>query len=859
MSGGRVIKTCKTNASDGANDKRCSFALYNTGGQIIWSADEEADTARTLDFISVSDYFGNESFYQHNAFGEVTKSIRKMTNDGFGGDTLEINPFNPDGYLITENEYDSAGRITARENDRGGRTEYDYFVDITGKKGKLESETIIPATTGNSEQIQKYEYDYNSLGDQFKTTYTEGSYTLTVTQEFDIFGRVDKKYTDGTEPVTQEFTYNARNLLSKATEGDIEVERNYDSSGAVWKESTKVNGISKTVETWRETPQISKLKYPDGKILTITSAFDKLASMNYNGTTVASYTYQNDMLKTVTNSNGTTENYTWNKWRKLDQLTTQKGAATITDYTFDYTRAWHLETKTDNLANRAENFVYDSYYRLKSVDYGDNTSETYTLDGAHNIRQSTENNTQISWTVDGLNRLTAKNAETYQYDSRNNLISESNGRNYKYDDLNRLIEVRENGTITATYTYDPFNRRIEKSIPGAIHRYTYNDWNIVTEEIFYIQAYSKINYLDSGMDDHIMMDIDNSKYFFHTDERGNVVAITDNSGNVVSRYRYTVYGKIIEEAGNSATLNNNFYWGGSYFDDETGLYWMRNRYYHIDMKRFINSDPIGIWGDANNLGNGFAYVAGMVVEHSDPTGLEWYNDWGDFCKAASELIGKIVDWISNGFDLGGVNVKVTGGTASAPKPETEEQKAKKENEKEAKEKTAQNNKEKGKKPSDKDEALYKAATWIIPQIISANSEDTKESDRNAKNEKNGWSIMVYLSVSFYPSEPDIMDKYQQFIVSNYLKKALRKNSEKISSTYIEKGDVSGFVLIKRNPFYREKDPMKAIYMISKNDDGSPFFVTPFKKYIANPSDDRSTAQSMVDSGFTRGEIDPPSN
>jgi len=43
------------------------------------------------------------------------------------------------------------------------------------------------------------------------------------------------------------------------------------------------------------------------------------------------------------------------------------------------------------------------------------------------------------------------------------------------------------------------------------------------------------------------------------------------------------------------------------------------------MHRFINQDPIGIWGDANNLGNGFAYVAGMVVEAKDPTGLEGFT------------------------------------------------------------------------------------------------------------------------------------------------------------------------------------------------------------------------------------------
>ncbi len=67
---------------------------------------------------------------------------------------------------------------------------------------------------------------------------------------------------------------------------------------------------------------------------------------------------------------------------------------------------------------------------------------------------------------------------------------------------------------------------------------------------------------------------------------------------------------------------HNFLWGGSLYEPETDLYWMRNRYYHIGMHRFINQDPIGIWGDANNLGNGFAYVAGMVIEASDPSGLE---------------------------------------------------------------------------------------------------------------------------------------------------------------------------------------------------------------------------------------------
>ena len=54
------------------------------------------------------------------------------------------------------------------------------------------------------------------------------------------------------------------------------------------------------------------------------------------------------------------------------------------------------------------------------------------------------------------------------------------------------------------------------------------------------------------------------------------------------------------------------------------------------MHRFINQDPIGIWGDANNLGNGFAYVAGMVIEGRDPEGL---NFWAIFNRNMALKVG----------------------------------------------------------------------------------------------------------------------------------------------------------------------------------------------------------------------------
>jgi RHS repeat-associated protein len=222
----------------------------------------------------------------------------------------------------------------------------------------------------------------------------------------------------------------------------------------------------------------------------------------------------------------------------------------------------------------------------------------------------------------------------------------------------------EGSTVIAAYRYDAFNRRIIKTVDQTTYRYTYDDWNIVEIST---SANDYINIIDHGMDNHIAIEVidgTNSEiYYFLSDERGNVVALTDEIGNIVERYRYLVYGEhvVLNEffvekdcgidtcyAGNL----HNFLWGGSMYEPETDLYWMRNRYYHKGMKRFINQDPIGIWGDANNLGNGFAYVAGMVIEATDPTGLEtdfnYFVDKNEINNHKSPIDAIVVDIVSEG-------------------------------------------------------------------------------------------------------------------------------------------------------------------------------------------------------------------
>lgn len=74
---------------------------------------------------------------------------------------------------------------------------------------------------------------------------------------------------------------------------------------------------------------------------------------------------------------------------------------------------------------------------------------------------------------------------------------------------------------------------------------------------------------------------------------GRVIAILDADGNVVVSYAYDAWGAPIGKSGSMAeTLGtlNPFRYRGYVFDEETGLYYLRSRYYNAERCRFLNAD-----------------------------------------------------------------------------------------------------------------------------------------------------------------------------------------------------------------------------------------------------------------------------
>ena len=195
------------------------------------------------------------------------------------------------------------------------------------------------------------------------------------------------------------------------------------------------------------------------------------------------------------------------------------------------------------------------------------------------------------------------------------------------------------GQSTVTYTYDALGRRIEKRhADGAATRYVYDgsrvaeEWDVSSGGSASLSAsYVYGNYIDEVL----TMRRGTSEYYYHGDDQHNVVKLTDNTGTVVEAYDYGDYGQpefssppanpgqaTGEQLDVTASpLGNPYLFTGRRWDEELGYYYFRNRYMDPALGRFVSRDPIGLWGDAANLGNGYTYAASNPWSMVDPFGL----------------------------------------------------------------------------------------------------------------------------------------------------------------------------------------------------------------------------------------------
>jgi RHS repeat-associated protein len=291
---------------------------------------------------------------------------------------------------------------------------------------------------------------------------------------------------------------------------------------------------------------------------------------------------------------------------------------------YQYDPAGELVRTLDKLRGEIK-YEYEANGQLRSRDTGSLVgSEEFRYDAAANRLDL--NAQQFAKVKD--NRIKQWRDQEYRYDPWGNLIEKRSGhsklQSFSYDCENRLVraETLVNGKLESQgeYRYDSLGRRVAKQaeINGELEqkRFLWQGLRMLREErpvqnILYL--YEPGSYAPLARVDQVEGE-GQKLYYFHTDQIGTRLELTDSEGKIVWQAMYRSWGAIEQLAINEIEQNLRFQ--GQYFDGETAFHYNTLRYYDPEVGRFTGQDPIGLRGGINL----FRYYFNPIY-WIDPTGL----------------------------------------------------------------------------------------------------------------------------------------------------------------------------------------------------------------------------------------------
>ncbi len=247
----------------------------------------------------------------------------------------------------------------------------------------------------------------------------------------------------------------------------------------------------------------------------------------------------------------------------------------------------------------------------------------------------------------------------YRYDDNGRLVEKIAPRDgfrpqiwrYRWDTQNQLTQCETPDGSRWQYKYDPFGRRIQK-------QKTHDGKRVAENLQLWLagkpdrpenpQALGGYDYLWSGdqLIEEVPFQRDGTRlearrvrwlyepgsltpaarfergklHYAISDHQGTVRELLDEQGEMVWGQRLTTWGKAeIRPAPSHHPdhhVQSNFRFLGQYFDEESGLFYNRHRYYSPETAQYISPDPIGLAGGFNP----YSYVHNPA-KFVDPLGL----------------------------------------------------------------------------------------------------------------------------------------------------------------------------------------------------------------------------------------------
>ncbi|WP_437990844.1 RHS repeat-associated core domain-containing protein [Sorangium sp. So ce145] len=222
----------------------------------------------------------------------------------------------------------------------------------------------------------------------------------------------------------------------------------------------------------------------------------------------------------------------------------------------------------------------------------------------------------------------------YAYDAGNRRIHEtrSDGETeYLWDCRGQLREVRRPDGTRIRFSYDAFSRRIKKEVvppsaPSALDpagapkprvvEYLWDGLCLAAE--IDSERGTRIFVHEPGTMCPLLQQEGAAIYAVITDHIGTPTELIGSDGEVAWSARHSVFGIVLEtmQPTGGAPVMSPFRLLGQYHDEETGLCYVRYRYFDPQTARFLSPDPIELFGGRNL----FAFD-GSPTTHADPLGL----------------------------------------------------------------------------------------------------------------------------------------------------------------------------------------------------------------------------------------------
>lgn len=587
---------------------------------------------------------GNELTYQYGIHGLETEVYTSRSRKE--GKAAQSYHYDSNGRMngivdgnqnYTDMDTDSWGRIRSVQNADGGSESYTY-----------NSMGLVTSTTDANGGVITYRY--NSQGKVCEIIDQDGN---SETFRYDREGRMILHVDRNGNRVKTVYNIDGNPVMERACDcnGGNEVIRSWEYDEIGNKKKAVAGGFCYTYE-YRPDGKLMKKSssgrllvsctyYKDGNLETLTDVsghtvlygYDRLGQLesicDKTGNEIVRYCHTpGGKLKEIYHGNGMHTVYEYDTDNNIVRLTLKKeDESLISDFCYEYDLNGNRTLKSgkcilpgeENLREQRVCYQYDSMNRLLEERYNDEPIR-YIYDRCGNRLEKVDITGKEVYNYNRKNQLINRQNDAektaWQYDQQGNILEEisSEGKTeYNYNAFNQQTAVlTKDGQVQENH-YDAEYLRAGVVENGRVSRFLFYNGELLTESdqddtvtYRYLLGYGVAAGCQNG----------NKGYrSYHLDEQNSTAYIIDSGQRIENSYQYDAPGGI---RSNNEKIHNRILYTGQQYDQITGQYYLRARYYNPLVGRFTQEDVYR--GDGLNL---YAYCHNNPMIYCDPSGFAY--------------------------------------------------------------------------------------------------------------------------------------------------------------------------------------------------------------------------------------------